>query len=191
MTRYVRGQLPLDNGIVPRFFARAPNHARAHAIETIGRMLYSTKEPLTPAVRERLVTLWTTRRVAAATDLPSHRDELAAFGWWFAAAKLDHTWELTELRDVLRNNHAVALDYQVIEQLSKLAPTHAALVVECLRAFVTTERQYWAILGAEQHVRTILAAALHDDAAHNAAAALIHDLGAIGYTKFRDLLQAT
>jgi hypothetical protein len=191
MARYARGQLPLDTGLVARFFEHAPAHARAHAIESVGRILYGTKEPVLLLIRERLVSLWTTRRQAATADLLAHRDELAAFGWWFAAAKLDHTWELTELRDVLRNNHAVALDYQVIEQLSKLAPTHAVLVVQCLRAFVTTERQYWAILGAEEQVRTILATALQDDAAHDAAAALVHDLGAIGYTKFRDLLQAT
>jgi hypothetical protein len=160
-------------------------------MEHVGRILYSTQQPVPLVVRERLVSLWTTRRQAAAADLPAHRDELGAFGWWFAAAKLDHTWELTVLRDVLVNNHAVALDYQVIEQLSTLAPTHAALVVECLRAFVTTERQYWAILGAEQHVRSILASALLDDVAHDDATALIHDLGAIGYTKFRDLLQPT
>jgi hypothetical protein len=85
----------------------------------------------------------------------------------------------------------VGIRYQVIEQLSKLAPTHAPLVVECLRAFATTERQYWAILGAEQHVRAILASALQDNKAKDDATALIHDLGAIGYTKFRDLLQAT
>jgi hypothetical protein len=191
MTRYVRGQLPLDNGIVPRFFARASAHARAHAMEHVGRMLYSTKEPLSPAVRERVVTLWTTRREAATLDLPSHRDELSAFGWWFAASKLDHNWELTVLRNVLESVHAVALDYQVIEQLSKLAPTHASLVVACLRSFVTTERQYWAILGAEQHVKTILAAALQDAAARDDATALIHELGTIGYTTFRNLIQPT
>lgn len=173
MIRYYRGQLPLDTGLVARFFERAPSHARAHAIESVGRILYGTKEPVPLLIRERLVNLWTMRRQAATTDLSAHRDELAAFGWWFAAAKLDHTWELTELRDVLRNNHAVALDYQVIEQLSKLAPTHAALVVECLRAFVTTERQYWAILGAEQHVRTILDRALQDNTAKDDATALI------------------
>jgi len=191
MTRYVRGQLPLDTGIVPRFFERAPAHARAHAMEHVGRILYSAKDPVPLLIRERLVSLWSMRRQAATTDLSAHRDELAAFGWWFAAAKLDHTWELTELRDVLRNSHAVALDYQVIEQLSKLAPTNAAMVIDCLRAFVTTERQYWAILGAEQHVRTILTSALRDNSARDDATALVHDLGVIGYTKFRDLLQAT
>lgn len=88
---------------------------------------------------------------------------------------------------------------QYIAQLTELPftvefsgrePPNAPLAVECVRAFLATERQYWAMLGSEKHIRTILAAALQDDVARPAATALIHELGAIGYTKFRDLSQA-
>ena len=191
MARYYRGQLPLTDGLVARFFERAPAHARAHAIEYVGRILYSTREPVTTLICERLVSLWTARRQEATAALEEHRDELAAFGWWFAAGKLDPSWELNELRDVLRTNHTIALDHQVIERLGKLAPQHAPLAVECLRAFAATERQYWTILGAEKHVRIILGAALEDAVARPAATALIHELGVMGYTKFRGLLHAT
>jgi hypothetical protein len=191
MARYYRGRLRLDEGFVPRFFDRAPAGVRAHAMEYVGRILYSAKGPASTEVRERLVGLWTTRRQAATIGVGDHRGELAAFGWWFAAGKLDTTWELHELRDVLRTNHAIAMDHAVIERLAKLAPQHAELTVECLREFVATERQYWTILGNEAHVRTILKSALQDNGARPDATALIHHLGEIGYTKFRDLLEHT
>jgi hypothetical protein len=191
MTLYYRGHLLLTDGLVPRFFERAPAHARAHAIEYVGRILYSIKEPAATLIRERLVLLWAARRQAATTALEEHRGELAAFGWWFAAGKLDTVWELDELRAVLRTNHAIAMDYQVIDRLANLAGKHAPLAVECLCAFLATERQYWTILGAEKRVRSILAAALQVDVARQAATALIHELGVMGYTKFRDLLLST
>ncbi len=191
VTLYSRGQLPLTDGLVPRFFERAPAHARAHAVEYAGRILYSAREPIPIVVRERLVSLWIARRHTATTAIEEHRDELAAFGWWFAAGKLEVAWELSELREVLRANLTIALDHQVIERLAEVAGQYAALAVECLRAFVATERQYWTILGAEKHVRSILAAALQDDVARPAATALIHELGVMGYTKFRDLLLGT
>ncbi len=190
MARYYRGHLPCDQGIIARFFERAPIHIRTHALEYVGRVLYSTEEAVATVIRERLVSLWTARRQAATAALEEHRGELAAFGWWFAAGKLDPEWELNELRDVLRTNQTIALDHQVIERLANLAGHHMPLAVECVRAFVATERQHWTILGAEKHVGAILAAALHDDLSRPAATALIHELGVMGYTKFRDLLQA-
>ena len=189
MVRYYRSQLPLGEGLIPRFFERAPAHACAHAMEYVGRILYTTKAPANTLIRERLVSLWTARRREVMAAPEEHRDELASFGWWFAAGKLDSAWELNELRDVLNAIHAISLDHQVIERLAKLASQHAPLAVECLRAFLATERQYWTILGAEKHVRATLAAALQDNLACRGATALIHELGAMGYTKFRDLLQ--
>jgi hypothetical protein len=191
MARYYRGQLPLDDGLVPRFFDRAPAGVRAHSIEYVGRILYSTEGPASMDVRERLVSLWTARRQAAAAAPEEHSGELAAFGWWFAGGKLDTIWELNQLHDVLRTNHAIDMDHAVIERLAKLAPQHAALCVDCLREFVATERQYGTILGNESHIRTILTSALRDDGAHPDGTALVHHLGEIGYTKFRNLIQHT
>jgi hypothetical protein len=191
MTRYYRGQLPLHLGLVPSFFDRAPEGVRAHSVECIGRILYSSRETASMEIRERVVNLWAARRQAALAAPDEHRAELAAFGWWFAAGKLDTVWELNQLRDVLRINHGIALDHAVIERLAKLAPEHPELAVECLGEFVATERQYWTILGNEKYVWAILAHALQDDGARPAATALVHHLGEIGYTKFRSLLQQT
>lgn len=187
--RYYRGQLPLNDGIFQRFFDRAPAHARAHAVECVGRILYRTKEPLTSATRDRLIAFWNSRRRQSATVPDEHRGELTAFGWWFAAGKLDAAWELTELLAVLQIYHTGELDHVMLERLATLATDHPHAAVAALRAIAESERQHWTILGAETHVRAILAAALHDPGTRAAATALIHHLGILGYTKFRDLLQ--
>ena len=189
MAQYYRGHIPLNDGLLPRFFTQAPKHARNHAIEFLGRVLYTNKTPAPAPVRERLTRLWESRRDNAKTSPGGHEGELTAFGWWFSAGKLDTTWELNELRDVLLITHTIELDHSVIERLSTLANEHPAIAVECLRALAAGERQYWTIISAEEKVRSILATALQHDESRTAATALVHELGIIGYNQYRNLLQ--
>jgi hypothetical protein len=79
----------------------------------------------------------------------------------------------------------------VLDRLALLAPTHPLPVLECLRELIKGEHQHWTIMGSETHVRIILTAGLqsNEPAASALAQTIINDLGVIGYTKFRTLLQ--
>ncbi len=191
MAQYWRGQLPLDHPLIQRFFAQASPTVRAHAMAYIGRNLYASRDSIVAPIQERLVALWNDRKQAAIANLTEHRGELTAFGWWFAAGKLDAAWELAELREVLQRAHRTDHDYFVLSRLAQLAPTHTLPVLECLREMIKTEHETWTILGAEANVQKILEAGLasSDPAGHTLASSLINELGVLGYAKYRTLHQ--
>ena len=147
-----------------------------------GRSLFAHKGSITHSLRDRLVSLWESRRH---TSDPTER---STFGWWFASGKLDPDWSLEQLQDVLTTAHAVDSDHQVIKELARLAPTCPAAVMECLRTLLTVGPP-WLILGAEQHVITILKTILQskNTDARKDAVSFIHELGTKGHTKFRSL----
>jgi hypothetical protein len=186
MAEYWRGHVPLNDSRVSRFFERAPAHARAHALEYVGRSLYGAKGAVAATIIDRLVALWNARR-AAPNPAPG---ELTTFGWWFASGKLDPAWALRQLQDLLARMRAIDMDTWVLEQLATLASSHALPVLNCLLDLINFGPS-WVILGAEKQVSTILTAGLRssDAAARERANALIHELGVRGHTKFRTLLQ--
>lgn len=64
MTFYWQGHLALDDGLLPRFYARASVADRTEVIEFIGRSLWNTKGEINSDIQARLVALWNSRLTA-------------------------------------------------------------------------------------------------------------------------------
>ena len=114
---------------------------------------------------------------------------MAAFGWWFASAKFDAEWSMSQLGQVLTVTSEVEADHLVVERLAALGTAFPLDCVECLSSLM--ERgPTWRFHSWHEHPRTILAAALEgrDERARQAAIALISRLWARGYLQYRDLL---
>lgn len=193
MTFYWRGKLNLNKpgGLLARFYAKASDSLRSHALEFVGRSLNDTKVAVPSQKLNWLRALWEQRINATRSAIPpvSHA-ELAAFSWWFASGKFDDIWAVAQLKEVLKLAGRVEFDHLVVKRLATLATTMLVPAVECLGLIVEGDREGWRIHGWCEHAQTILATALQstDKTARQAAVALIHRLGARGYLGFGDLL---
>lgn len=188
MVYYWQGKLNLDDpdGLLVRFYAKAPDSARGHAIDFIGRSLAST--PDTPQrVADRLRRLWE-RRLAEASA--ADRKEMAAFGWWFISERFEDEWLLTNLREALRKAGKVEPARKVVERLAQIASSFPLTAVECLGYMVRGDEEGWGVQSWRDDVKAILVTALAsaDPKARKAAQILTHELGARGHWHFRELL---
>lgn len=188
MAYYWQRKLDLDDpdGLLARFYAKAPDSIRGHAIDFIGRSLAST--PDTPQrVADRLRRLWE-RRLAEASA--ADREEMAAFGWWFISERFEDEWLLTNLREALRKAGKVEPAHKVVERLAQIASSFPLAAVECLGHMVRGDKEGWGVQTWRDDVKAILATALASAApeARKAARVLTHELGARGHWQFRELL---
>jgi hypothetical protein len=193
ITYYWRGKLTLDdNGLFARFWKKADDKLRAHAIEFAGRSLSNTDEDIPPEISARFKELWTTRLATAksSTNIPDYQDELAAFGWWFSAGKLGSAWEIAQLKEVLLLVRKIDPDSSVVERLVELAGTRPNDVVECLKLLVETTQKPWGIYAWLDEAKKILATVIQsqDTQARDEAIKLVHRLGSMGHLQFRELL---
>ncbi len=194
MTFYWRGKLDLDerNGLLARFWEKAHEKLRVHAMEFVGRSLGNTKEDIPSEISQRFQALWASRLALAKSSASpeTYKEELAAFGWWFMAGKLDLQWEVLQLKEVLLLTHKIDPDRMVVERLAQIAGTLPRDSVECLRLLVEAEGEPWGIYAWRDEARKLLATAIQgtDPQARVAAIELVHRLGAMGHLEFRDLL---
>lgn len=189
-----RGRLDLGdkNGLLARFFQKAPVEWRAYFFEVIGRSLSSPKlkeedyEHLLERLREFLAD-----RINTIKENGKEESELEPFGWWFIANQFNPDWQMENLLDVLRLTRKVSPDWHVVECLSKEVETKPVQSVEALERIILGDKEGWAILGWEQHARELLKKALKsDDAqAREAAVRVINVIGSRGQYSFRDLLR--
>src|SRR5207245_3301141 len=103
MVFYWLGLIPLTgegSELLTRFFEKADDGLRAHAIDFMGRSLGNTEGDVPHDVRNRFIALWKIRFAAARETAPNK--ELAAFGWWFGSKKLDPEFAITQLLEVLK-----------------------------------------------------------------------------------------
>ena len=194
MTLYWRGKLNLDDleGLLTRFYAKAPDALRGYALEFVGRSLRNTEDAIEPQILNRLQLLWERRLQAArAATLPaSYVNELAAFGWWFASAKFDDSWAIAQLKEVLQLIGQVEPDFLIFERLAALADKMPESTVECLKLIIEKDKNGLGIYGSDDEVKTILATAIQgsSDTARQTAIELINRLGQCGNWEFRELL---
>jgi len=193
LTYYWRGELDIDDpdGLLARFYMKAPEELRGQAIEFIGRSLYKTKETVEPKILDRLKRLWEKRiNVIHTTTPPIITTEFVGFGWWFASAKLDDSWAISQLKDILELMGDTSPDHLVVERLAELSKVMPLLAVECLVLIVKSNKERWRIRRFVKHMQIIIAAALQstDDSTREVAESLIESLGASGHLEFRNLL---
>jgi len=191
MVFYWRGKLALDDRLLVRFWEKAPDAVRAHALEFVGRSLKQTKGDIPAEILDRLRRLWEQRLATAkkAQQPSDFEKEMAAFGWWFVSEKFDVDWAIAQLSESLRLARKSTLDHMVLEHLARTAPTHPRESVECLRMIAEADREGWNLYASRDHVRRILEVAMQHPDAADEAKRVIHYLGSRGFLEFRDLLK--
>ena len=191
---YWWGVLCLDtpDSLLSRFYEKADDGLRAHAMRELGHGLQSVSAELDPQIATRLRAHWEQRLEIVHSDpATSGQQELAAFGWWFASGKLDETWLLSQLRTVLVSLAGMELEaiHEVAERLAELCSRFPGESLELLESLVgqSPERSYYSW---RDPARQILAATLADENAdiRESAQRLVNRLGAMRYLEFRDLL---
>lgn len=194
MTYYWRGKISLNNSdLLVKFYDVAPIALHKEALEFVGRSLHNTKEDIDSDIQERLIALWEFRLsiIQNTMQLGTDPDELSAYGWWFASAKLEPTWSISQLKLVLEIVDYIEADNLVVERLAELAETHLKLVLECLQMIVEKNKTEWRVYGWDDEARRILVLALQSKSTNhqNTAKAIIDCLGRRGYWKFREILR--
>lgn len=194
MNLYWRGELAEDDpsGLMALFYQKADPKLRHWALDFLGRSLHSTQGAVASEVLQRLQRLWASRLQAVRAAGPSSREkeELTAFGWWFASKKFDEVWATEQLLQVLKIAGAIDPAHLVVERLAELSKSMPAKAVECLAMIFEGDKEGWGVLVWREHARKILAEAIQsaDLSARSAAVALVNRFGARGYPEFRDLL---
>jgi hypothetical protein len=194
MVYYWRGQLTFEgkDGLLENFYTQASDGVRGHAMWFVGRSVAGSQDAAPPEVFERLKNLMELRlRVIEqnAATAPFTK-ELAAFGWWFTADKLDDEWSLEMLLKVLHRTKTIDGGMDVVKMLAGLSSRHPVACVACLDLIVQGDRDNWALIGVDVEARQIIKAAL-DSGQHDAvmsARRLVELLIARGHYGFRSLL---
>jgi len=192
MTFYWRGLIGVDDedGLISRFFSRAPAALRAHALHIVGWTLWKRRERLSSGDIERLERLW--EWCAARASTRAAYDDLAPFGLWFASGELDDAWSMAQLEKTLRLTPALERTDRVVERLATLARTAPLEAARCLRLILKNDQDRWSLRMWTGTMRDIFARALDapyaDAETRRAIADAIHRLGAVGIDDLRDLL---
>lgn len=193
MTQYWLGNLDGGDpdGLLACFYAKADPKLCYWALDFVGRSLHNTHGPVPPEPLQRLQKLWAARlRVARAAGPPSpQKEEITAFGWWFASRKFPDSWSLDQVLEVLKLAGSIEPDHLVVERLAELAASEPAKAVECLALIIEGDKNGWGVRAWMDHARNILAQAIHSisQTARTRAIELVHHLGERGYSQFRDL----
>jgi hypothetical protein len=177
--------------LIARFYKKAPETLRTHALWHVGRSLYHTKEEIKSEILNRVQALWLKRKKEVQEGFPTiSLGELAPFGWWFVSAKFDDIWTITQLKDILEMNVKVVPDYFIIERLSKLAQTLPGLVIDCLILMIENDEEGMRVHSWRKYIQEILTKVIQsgDKDAKHSAVCLIHELGARGYIELRKLI---
>jgi hypothetical protein len=198
MIYYMRGRIAFDDELSTLFWSSAPSESKGYALDFIGRNLASNSnkaDPLPPDTVKRLQELWESRvtLAEASVDKAEYKEEMEAFGWWFASEKFPEKWSCDQyLRALAIAGNKTQVDHLVAERLLGLAESLPVEVVAILRKIILTERTSWILLGNKDEVRTILTTILRSPiaGAHEAAEDLINRLAAHGYPDFGDLLES-
>lgn len=180
-------------GLLERFYAKASDTLRAHALEFVGRSLINTEGAVEAEALEPLRSIWLVRFDVArrATNLAPYIEELSAFGWWFASGKFDDSWAVEQLIGTLSLTRRIDADWLVLEKLTRLAEAMPKEVVRCVSLMIEGDLEVWTIHGWLKELRAILSKIIRssDRIARQAAVEVVNRLGTKGFLEFRDLLK--
>lgn len=158
ITFYWRGHYNLGdrNSLLLRFFIVAPDKLRGEAIRYIGRSLEGTTGQIETVILERLQSLWAWRLEVGRENPDNNREELKAFGWWFASSKSDARWSLEQLHNVLQLAGSIDPDYRIVERLAAQVTQFPREVITCAQMLVRGQNDLVEIAGWANDLRTIL-----------------------------------
>jgi hypothetical protein len=140
ITFYWCGLLPLtgEESLLEKYLAKANSKERAHVMNYIGRALENTKD-LPKEVETLLVTYWQHRLEAIKHEHKPEEssEELSDFAWWFRSGKLDTSWCLRQIQELLKLTPQVHETYLLLEDLAKVAPSYPIEAATCLQMIVS------------------------------------------------------
>jgi hypothetical protein len=191
---YLWGEYGLeDNSLIDIFFKTAPSQLTAHAMDFIARDTYGAKVPV-PAITERMKALWDWRVKRVGGPNKMSKEEMSAFGWWFASGQFDAAWAFRHLEETLKRTGIGRSNLQVFERMSVLFSGHPHEALRCLRLFIDRNDDPWFFRSPrkKEGARTLLEQAMNstDAAIVEKAEEIIHLLGSKGYLEYRELLKA-
>jgi len=178
--------------LINLFLSVAPPHLITHVMDFIGRDVFRSKE-VDPGIIGRMQALWDWRVKRGCGYEKMNKDELAAFGWWFASEKFEPDWALRNLAETLKMTPINASNLQAVEYLSDLYSSYPAEVMRCLQLFVHVNSDPWFFVSSRKQkgVWTILDQGMvaEDAAIRDKAEEIVHLLGSKGHLEYRELLR--
>lgn len=197
MTYYERGLIDLDEseGLMQLFYQVASDNLCAYALQNIGQGLKNATEEISNDIMGRLEALWKSRLEHMQQAPHLHSSELLAFSWWFVSGKLNPSWSIEQLKQVLSltSDLTLILNEKIILQLGNLVEKIPYEVVKCLNTVIerAITSEPWLIDVTNTEIRHILNTALKttDVEAQQQAKIFINKRAAQGYLQFNDLLK--
>ena len=191
MQYYACKALELDDPLLTSFFAKASPALRAQTIGDVGWHLgREGAEDLDAGVQKRFMALWEHRIKLGLQKINDSKEEMGAFGWWFASKKFPDDWSISQLTTVLEKFRTIHHDFAVVKRLAELAPEYPYETVRALGIIFEEDKDGWAIHGWDDAPQVIVGEALKgDDQSREEADHVVNMLVARGHRKFRDLIR--
>ena len=184
MIAYGRGLVGLErDGLIERFFERAPAPLRRHAVRFVGTSL-SGEDDIPADISSRFTDLWVWRRTVLGEAVD---DELAGFGSWLTTSAFDTTWALGQLIEVLEAVGAVDAEQKLVKSLVGHVVSHPQLVVQSLWLLLKADQQGWHVHAWRAEIHEILAQAA-EHGAGDVVREIVDWLGRRGHLEFRGLV---
>ena len=187
MQYYAAGAIQLDDTLLTTFFAKASPALKAQTVGDVGWHLgeEGTGE-LDGTIRKRLMDLWEYRLARGMDQVNASKQELGAFGWWFASKKFPNDWSIHQLVAVVETFRNIKPDFAVVERLAELAQAYPYEAVRCLGIIFEEDRDGWSIHGWAESPQTIISEALKGNEQSRAEAdRVVNLLVARGHRGFR------
>jgi hypothetical protein len=189
MRFYAHSTIEIDDPLLVQFFASASPALRAQAIGDIGWSIGQDGAALTPAIQERLMRLLEHRLSLLKGASREEGRELETFGWWVNCGKFPEVWVVEQAMQILEKQHCLSPDFAVAETFASLASKYPYEAVRVVHVLLEEDRDGWSIHGWNEHLDTILNAALgNGEDAKKEAVAMIDLLAVRGFRGYRNML---
>jgi hypothetical protein len=191
MQYYASNALQIDDPLFTSFFAKASPALRAQTIGDVGWHLgQEDAGELDVGVQKRFIDFWEYRLAQGMQNVNAFREELGAFGWWFASKKFPDDWSIDQLMTVVEKFRKIHPDFAVIKRLAELAPKYPYEAVRCLGIIFEEDKDGWAIHGWDNAPQVIIGEAIKgDEKSRGEADRVANMLVARGHRSFKELLK--
>jgi len=186
---YAHSAIEIDDPLLVQFFRSASPALRAQAIGDIGWSIGQANAALAPAVQERLMRLLEHRLSLLKESSREEGRELETFGCWANCGRFPEAWVVEQAMQILEKQHCLSPDFAVAETFASLASKYPYEAVRVVHVLLEEDRDGWSVHGWNEHLDTILKAALGDgEDAKKEAAAMIDLLAVRGFRGYRNIL---
>ena len=186
---YLNGQMEIeaDSDLLPRFLLNSPRVIRSRVLEFTGTVLGGGDE-VAPEILSRYERLWDwfwdkVGKTDAESDPKS-----SIFGMWFISENLAPEWALSRLLQFVEVVPSPEPDHEIFGTLAKVCEANLVKTGEILKRLVGGYRESWQIYGSRDEIHQILRRMIIDEKVKKEAIGIINDLGRIGFSEYRELI---